>query len=241
MKKLITALVAMAIVAVPVAAHADPTVETVLPENGVLSITTVGDDWTISTDGKASEIKVISNPQLIVCGNNYGKPCKAVETFTYAANCVYVQVDGIPGYNSSAPYVCKQTPTATPTPTATATPTATPTSTPTATPAPPDPPIMSTPIPAPTGRNYPVEDQGHLIVPVPTDAPTSTPKPTEATVKMTTVPIEPVADEKTCADGGKCLASTGLDQNELVIGGGAALLLVLSGLIAMGIRKLREV
>lgn len=90
------------------ASHADPSVETVLPYEGVVSIGRAGDQWTVVFDAPPWELKVISDPQQIVCGANYGNPCETTETFTWASDCVYTQVDWNGGlYNSSDPYVCR--------------------------------------------------------------------------------------------------------------------------------------
>lgn len=111
-------------------AFADPNTESVIPADGVVSIERSGDLWTATFDAPPWEFKVISNPQQIVCGSNYGNPCELIETFTWKSDCVYTQVDWSNGaHNSSDPYVCRpvvvnpptSTPTATPTPTVTPT------------------------------------------------------------------------------------------------------------------------
>jgi len=151
----IAATVLLAVFYAATPAHADPNVESTLPADGVVSVTRSGDTWTITTVSPASEIKVISNPQQIVCGTNYGNPCEVSESFTWTADCVFLQVDGIAGNNSSDPYICHPAvvttpptspppvePTATPSPTATPTatpePTTSPSVAPTSTPAEPD-------------------------------------------------------------------------------------------------------
>lgn len=112
--------------------RADPNAQTQLPSNGVLSIERTGDIWSVATDGIPSEVKVMSPRNEVLCGVNYGRPCATVTTFTSAGECVYLQVDGIPGHNSSDPYIClggtpsTQEPSPSPTPSETSTPTLTP-------------------------------------------------------------------------------------------------------------------
>jgi hypothetical protein len=142
-------------------ARADPNTETVLPADGVLSITRSGDVWSVTTDGIPSEVKLLSPRNEVLCGVNYGIPCMTVTAFTSTGDCAFLQVDGIPGFNSSDPFLCiggtpSTTPVATepattsPTPTATTepSPSPTPTNSPTSTPAPPLSPPASTDSPA---------------------------------------------------------------------------------------------
>lgn len=93
---------------VPNSAYADPNQESSLPQDGVQSITRSGDTWTITFDGTPWESKVISNPQKILCGSNYGKSCRSTETFTWAKPCVYIQTDWQGSHNSSDVYVCRE-------------------------------------------------------------------------------------------------------------------------------------
>lgn len=121
-------------------AAADPNVETILPADGVTSIERVGDEWTVTMIAPPSEVKIMTPNLGPVCGTNYadtlGLCATTTATFTASAPCVYVQVDGIPGENSSDPYVCRTTPTTTPDPEETSWPT-----------APPEPESTSTPQP----------------------------------------------------------------------------------------------
>lgn len=139
--KFLTAALAGALVLGSAApAFADPNTETALPADGVVSVERSGDLWTATFDVAPWEFKVISNPQQIVCGSNYGNPCGLIETFTWKSDCVYTQVDWSNGaHNSSDPYVCR--------PVVVIPPTATPTSTSTPTADPPVVPPVSPPVP----------------------------------------------------------------------------------------------
>lgn len=166
----------------PVAATGcGPNIETELPANGVTSIVKSGENsWIMATDGIPMEVKVLcpSSEHRVVCSYSasllpsdsaeYRAPCGAVTVFGAAAACVYVQVDGLPGYNSSDPYVChgneptqitipaspteSPSPSSTPssptsTPSATSTPESTPSSTPTVTASAPSPSASASPSP----------------------------------------------------------------------------------------------
>lgn len=130
-------------------ARAEPNVQTVLPADGVLSITRSGDVWSVTTDGIPSEVKIMSPVNQPICGVNYPTPCTTVTTFTVAAECTLWQIDGLPGFNSSDPFICLG---------------GTPSSTPVAT-------EPATPSPTPTATTDPSP------LPTPTDSPTSTPEP----------------------------------------------------------------
>lgn len=123
--------------------------------------------WTISFPAPPSELKVLNDPQLIVCGKNYDRVCHDIETFVYDAECITYQVDydNGSGYNSEDPTICQEvetsppattpteTPTTTPTPTETPVETPEPTTTPTPEPSPtPEPTVTPTPSPTPTTR-----------------------------------------------------------------------------------------
>jgi cell division septation protein DedD len=149
----VCAVAGLALVGGVTAANAEPNTQTVLPTDGVLSVVRTGDAWTVLTAGPASEIKYMGpGAQQIVCGINYGDPCSTVETFAVAGECVYLQLDGIPGENSSDPYICLGGTSSTSTPVATepapTSPAPTPTTTTPATQSPspsPSPSVTSTP------------------------------------------------------------------------------------------------
>lgn len=146
-------------------ARADPNTVTVLPADGVQSITRDGDLWAVTTYAPASEIKYMGpGAQQIICGINYGNPCATSVTFTATGECAYLQADGIPGHNSSDPYICLGGTPSTPTPPTTTSP-AVPSPEPTT-----STPATSEPSPSPT----------------PTSSPTSTPEPSS---NPTTQPI----------------------------------------------------
>jgi hypothetical protein len=140
-------------------ARADPS-QTVLPADGVVSVTRAGDTWSVTTDGIPSEVKLLSPRNEVLCGVNYGVPCTTVTTFTSTGDCQMLQFDGIPGHNSSDPIFCSGgTPSATPTP-----------------PAPtPDP--TGTPIPLPSTLPTSTATPSPFPSPSPTSSPTSTPEP----------------------------------------------------------------
>jgi hypothetical protein len=145
-------------------ARADPNTQTELPADGVLSIERSGDVWSVTTDGIPSEVKLMSPVNQPICGVNYPTPCTNVTTFTVAADCTYWQVDGIPGFNSSDPYICLGgTPS-------------NPASTPT---APSEPPTSPTPSPSPSSTSSPAT-QLPSPLPTPTSSQTSTPEPSSA-------------------------------------------------------------
>lgn len=135
-------------------ARADPNTQTQLPADGVLSIERSGDVWSVTTDGIPSEVKLLSPRNEVLCGVNYGIPCSTVTTFTSTGDCVFLQLDGIPGFNSSDPYICRGGTPSVPTPGPSTGPTATPT------------PTTTTPAPTESSPS-----------PTPTSSPTSTPEP----------------------------------------------------------------
>jgi len=197
----IAGIVAAAVVATE-PAIGDPSQQTQLPADGVLSIEQVAPgSWVATFASAPSEFKVISSPQLVVCGVNRPTPCSSSVAFTWAhGDCLYTQSDGIAGFNSSDPYVCRPltpptsspspspTQTGTPTWTASPTPTATPSSTPTDTPT-----VTATPTAtsAPTPSSVPTTSSGPTETSTPTPSATTTPTTTpssEPTVKPTTSP-----------------------------------------------------
>lgn len=109
------------------AASADPVVETQLPADGVTAIERVdATHLRLTFTGVPTEVKIMTSGwagRAEQCGvnahANYGIPlCELVTTVEVPAStpaCVYLQVDGIPGENSSDPYVCRTVPTSTPT------------------------------------------------------------------------------------------------------------------------------
>ena len=111
-------------------ASADPVVETQLPADGVTAIERVDSTHLrLTFAGVPTEVKIMTSGwsgRAEQCGvnahANYGIPfCDLVTTVEVPAStpsCVYLQVDGIPGENSSDPFVCRTVPTPTPTPTA---------------------------------------------------------------------------------------------------------------------------
>lgn len=158
---IMAAVVSVAVLVAWSPSAADPNTETTLPADGVLSIEREDTTWTVTTDGVPSELKVMSPFNRVVCGVNSAnlnsdspdwRPlCTTVTTFTAPAGCVYIQVDGLPGYNSSDPYVCRPTVTPTESPSSTpsaseppTTPTSTPTGEPTSTSTPSEPPTTPT-------------------------------------------------------------------------------------------------
>lgn len=174
------AIVGVILVAGGVAAasevRADPNVQTQLPSNGVLSIDRIGDVWSVTTDGIPSEVKIMSPRNEVLCGVNYGIPCTTVTTFTSAGECVYLQLDGIPGFNSSDPFLCiGGTPSSTPVATEPASPSPTPTAT-------------TDPSPLPTPTDSPTS------TPEPSSSPNSTPIPSLST---TPNPSSPLTDAST--------------------------------------------
>lgn len=230
---LAVALLAAAILTPAAAASADPNVETALPANGVQSIDRDGDVWTIATAAPAWEIKVMSPRNEVLCGTNYGNPCATSVSFTAAAECVYLQVDGVPGWNSSDPYVCSSNPV---TPTPTSTPTPEPTTPPATTP-----PVMVCPPGTVPGwldeDGLPTSCVENNPTPLPTEPPVIAPPAPPVHTPATTPSAEPVAlvTPATSAAGTPTptngeLAPTGFDPTFLLISG---TLLLLIGAIAI--------
>jgi hypothetical protein len=169
-------------------ARADPNTETELPADGVLSITRTGDVWSVTTDGIPTEVKIMSPVNQPICGVNYPIPCTNVTTFTVAADCTYWQIDGMPGFNSSDPYICLGgTPsTAEPTPSSTPSATLTPTSTPEPS-SEPNP--TSTPSPSPTrSPSTPLPSSPPSPPSVTTGTPALTDGPSKATILTSPAP-----------------------------------------------------
>lgn len=128
-------------------ASAEPVVETQLPADGVTAIERVdATHLRLTFTGVPTEVKIITSGWSVraeQCGvnahANYGIPlCELVTTVEVPAStpaCVYLQVDGIPGENSSDPFVCRTVPPSPPTaspdpePTESASPSPVPTST----------------------------------------------------------------------------------------------------------------
>ena len=160
-----------------VSTQAEPNEETLLPSGGVISITRAADTWTVTTTGAASEIKYMGpGAQQIICGTNYGDPCTTVESFTAAGDCVYLQLDGVPGENSSDPYVCRGGTSSTSTPVETE-------------------PVPTSVAPTPTTEPFPSP------TPSSTNSPTSTPEPSSSTNPITPVASTAV-DGPTSTKGG---------------------------------------
>ncbi len=99
-------------------AKADPNIETQLPANGVLAIERVDATHVrLVFAGVPTEVKYLTSGwsgRAEQCGvnahANYGIPlCEVsiVLEILGLADCQYWQVDGIPGENSSDPYVCR--------------------------------------------------------------------------------------------------------------------------------------
>jgi hypothetical protein len=185
---LIVALVALVIAlsAAASSASADPNVETVLPAHGVTSIERVGDTWTVATIAAPSEIKTMTPNIGPVCGVNYADSlglCSTTTTFTASTGCVYIQVDGIPGEDSSDPYVCRTTPTTSPNPEETPWPSTTPTPTPVSAPEPTSKPVptsVATPAdvtPSPSSTAAEPEPVAPVATSLPTLANTGTSVP----------------------------------------------------------------
>lgn len=147
-------LASMVFVAAQSPAEGTPNVETVLPADGVLSIERSGNEWTVMTESAPGEVKVMETDLGPVCGINYADTlglCTTTTTFTLDAPCVYVQVDGIVGHNSSDPFACRPGGTpSTSTPSPSETPTSTPTPTSSETPLP-----SSSPTPLPSASTPP--------------------------------------------------------------------------------------
>lgn len=201
-------------------AHADPNVETQLPADGVTSIERVGNIWTVTTEAVPSEVKVMSPFNSPICGVNYVDKlglCTTQTSFTADANCVYVQVDGIPGHVHSDPYVCRTGPSTPPT-------TAPPTTEPPAT----EPPTTA----PPTTTTPPTEEPPSTQPPVPTTTPTteppsSTPSPTPSVTTPATAPSFRVLDSSSATPTDQ-LAATGAHPTLIF---GAALLLLIAGVV----------
>lgn len=96
--------------------QAAPNETTNLPANGVQSVTKDArtNGWTVVTSSPAWEIKIMAPYNEVLCGTNYAIPCNSTETFTSDGECVYLQIDGVEGHNSSDPYVCATPPVTTP-------------------------------------------------------------------------------------------------------------------------------
>lgn len=177
-------------------AFATPVDETQLPADGVLSIERSGDVWSVRTEAAPSEVKVMDPFNSPICGTNYAAlgPCSTVTVFTSSAPCVYVQVDGIPGRNSSDPYVCRGgTPSTTP-PTPTTTP-STPTPTTTT-------PTTAVPFPSPSPSVTSSSTSTPKPLPLPADAGMATPERTSSF--SSSAPASP-------AESAPALADTGTD------------------------------
>lgn len=167
-------------------AFADPSHADTLPQQGVQSASYDGHTWTFTFDGTPWEFKAISNPQVIICGTNYGRPCAPTESFAYSQKCVYVQTDWQNGkHNSSDLEICACPPK----PSQTPTPTPTETSIPTETPVPTDTPTPSdTPVPTDTPTETPVPTE----TPIPTDTPTPVITPTDSPTTPAAAPVPSV-------------------------------------------------
>ena len=209
--------------------------QTQLPADGVTSIEqTAPGEWTVTFDAAPWEFKAIDNPQLIVCGTNYGRPCSTSESFTWAhGDCITTQVDWSGQHNSSDPYVCRPIVTASPTatapvPTLTASPSPTatlptPTQTPTEAPS-------SWPTPAPT--NSASESSTTSL---PASSPQPSPRPKPSSVKRVG-PAPTLTPTVTPAVAGPTeLAATGTTwtTGQLLIAGFLALGLILSTVAAL--------
>ena len=128
------------------AAFADPNIETQLPADGVQSIERLSErEWRLTFAGVPTEVKVMNvgatPPEQ--CGVNasvnHGVPlCATTITVTLpkAKDCPYWQVDGIPGFKSSDPFVGRTYAPPTSTPSPSPTPSSTPSTTPTPMPEP---------------------------------------------------------------------------------------------------------
>ena len=200
-----------------VSAHAEPNEQTQLPAGGVASIERTDDAWTVTTTGPASEIKYMGpGPQQIICGTNYGDPCTTTETFTAAGDCVYLQLDGIPGENSPDPYICRggtpSTPISTPepatTPVSSPEPTVTPTTKPeTTTPA------THVPSPSPTPTGSPTSTPEPSSNPLPSQSITPSSASTGPQIRTGTLP----ADSARIDSAPGRLADTGFDARPLLL------------------------
>lgn len=227
------AIVGVILVAGGVAAVSDARAEpaqTVLPADGVLSITRTGDVWSVTTDGIPSEVKIMSPVNQPICGVNYPTPCTNVTTFTVAADCTLWQIDGLPGWNSSDPYICLGGTPSTPTTTTSPTPSESASPTPVAT-------EPATPLPTPTATTDPSPS------PTPTSSPTSTPEPSSNPSPPSPLPTPrsslPATDASTGSPtltgstGSESaparLADTGIDAAPIFV---VAALVILAGLIA---------
>jgi len=237
--------------AVAVSASAAPNRETVLPADGVTSIERAGDVWTVTTVAAPSEVKVMDPFNSPLCGINYPQlgACTTTTTFTAAADCVYLQVDGIPGHNSSDPYVCRPTngETSSPTSSSSSYPTSTPESSP-GTSSPGTPSSQPTDATAtPTSLTPPSAEPS----PEPTPTKTAVPQPvshpsfTSSRVAPTTVPSSQTSEVASptpapIRDGTQAssLPATGLDEEYLAVAAWA-LGLALLGMLISGRQLIR--